>query len=171
MIPFTKKKIRMNNQTIADMFQYFNSQISQKGLKKEYSMLVYINSMKLNETYNEIVSKCNYSDPEFIKFTEEERKMVLEYADRNEQGEVKVDSRNQPLIIERIVEFNELHDKLREDNKEAIEKFEAFKAESDKYLQEVREIEVVTMDISQFPDEVEPKWIGILNINDYASMI
>jgi len=125
--------------------------------------MVYKNAEKLATAYNEIVSKIynENADAAFQEFKKKASELVGQFADRDEQGNIKFDDKGQVLITEQIAEFREADKKLAEENKQMLEARQAKINESVKYLELSDEYSLITIKLTDFPNDAAPGIVGI----------
>ena len=125
--------------------------------------MVYKNAEKLAEAYGKIVSKIynENTDVAFQEFKKKASELVIAYADRDEQGNIKRDDKGQILITEQIAEFKEADRKLAEEIKELLEARQARINESVQYLELSDEYSLITIKLSDFPNDAAPGIVGI----------
>jgi len=125
--------------------------------------MVYKNAEKLATAYNEIVSKIynENTDAAFQEFKKKASELVRQFADRDEQGNIKFDDKGQVLITEQIAEFREADKKLAEENKELLKARQEKINESVKYLELSDEYSLITIKLTDFPNDAAPGIVGI----------
>jgi hypothetical protein len=125
--------------------------------------MVYKNAEKLAEAYGKIVSKIynENTDVAFQEFKKKASELVIAYADRDEQGNIKRDDNGQIVITEQIAEFKEADEKLVAENKEMLDARQARINESMKYLDLNNEYTLLTIKLSDFPNDTAPGIVGI----------
>lgn len=125
--------------------------------------MVYKNAEKLTTAYNKIVSKIynENADAAFQEFKKKASELVGQFADRDEQGNIKFDDKGQVLITEQIAEFREADKKLAEENKELLEARQEKINESVQYLELSDEYSLITIKLTDFPNDAAPGIVGI----------
>lgn len=125
--------------------------------------MVYKNAEKLAEAYGKIVSKIynENTDVAFQEFKKKASELVIAYADRDEQGNIKRDDNGQIVITEQIAEFKEADEKLVAENKEMLDARQARINEIMKYLDLNNEYTLLTIKLSDFPNDAAPGIVGI----------
>lgn len=125
--------------------------------------MVYKNAEKLAESYNNIVSKIynENADVAFQEFKKKASELVAQFADRDEQGNIKFDEKGQVIITEQIAEFKEADKKLAEENKDMLEARQTKINESMKYLEIHGEYSLLTIELKDFPNDTAPGIVGI----------
>lgn len=125
--------------------------------------MIYKNAEKLAAKYGEIISKIyiETADADFEKFKKDASDLVVKFADRDEQGNIKRDETGKIMITEQIAEFKEADKKLAEENKEMLDARQAKINESLKYLEMTNEYSLLTIKLSDFPNEASPGIVGI----------
>lgn len=158
-------KLRLTNYQIERILNEFNTKIFVPGISAKYSYFIYKNTEFLAEPYNKLMNELydERKEPNFQEMVDAQNKLIMKYADRDEQGNIIKDENNVPVINENIVEFNNENDKLIEKYKELFDKIK----KKDEYNHEIRskedEYDLVTLDLSEFPDVTPPFIVGLLN--------
>ena len=158
-----EKAITLKNGQVKGIYEYFITMLQQDGKNAVFSYMVYKNAEKLATAYNEIIGKIynEATDADFAKFKKNASDLVVKFADRDEQGNIKRDEKGQIIITEQIAEFKEADDKLVADNKEMLDARQARINESMKYLDLSNEYSLITIKLSDFPNEAAPGIVGI----------
>ena len=125
--------------------------------------MIYKNAEKLATAYNEIIGKIynEATDIDFAAFKKKAGELVTKFADRDEQGNIKRDDNGQIVITEQIAEFKEADEKLVAENKEMLDARQARINESMKYLDLSNEYSLLTIKLTDFPNEAAPGIVGI----------
>lgn len=128
--------------------------------------MVYKNAEKLAAKYGEIISKIynEATDADFAKFKKAASDLIVKFADRDEQGNIKRDENGQIVITEQIAEFKEADKKLVEENKEMLDARQAKINESMKYLEMTNEYSLLTIKLSDFPNDAAPAIVGLFGV-------
>ena len=158
-----EKAITLKNGQVKGIYEYFVNVLQQDGKNAVFSYMVYKNAEKLAEAYNNIVSKIynENADVAFQEFKKKASELVGQFADRDEQGNIKFDDRGQVIITEQIAEFKEADKKLSEENKEMLAARQAKINESMKYLELTNEYSMLTIELKDFPNDAAPGIVGI----------
>ena len=158
-----EKTITLKNGQVKGIYEYFINVLQQDGKNAVFSYMVYKNAEKLATKYNEIVSKIynERADVAFQEFRKKAGEIVNQFADRDEQGNVVFDKNGQVVITEQIAEFKEADKKLTEENKAMLEARQAKINESVKYMEMTNEYSLLTIKLSDFPNEAAPGIVGI----------
>lgn len=125
--------------------------------------MVYKNAEKLATKYGEIISKIynEATDADFAKFKKTASDLIVKFADRDEQGNIKRDENGQIVITEQIAEFKEADEKHIAENKKMLDARQAKINESMKYLEMTNEYSLLTIKLSDFPNDAAPGIVGI----------
>ena len=158
-----EKTIRLKNGQVKGIYEYFVNILQQDGKNAVFSYMVYKNAEKLATAYNEIISKIynEVADADFAKFKKAANDLVVKFADRDEQGNIKRDEKGQIVITEQIAEFREADEKLVAENKEKLDARQARINESVQYLELSDEYSLITIKLSDFPNDAAPGIVGI----------
>lgn len=125
--------------------------------------MIYKNAEKLSAAYGEIVSKIYNEevDADFQNFKKKAGDLIVEYADRDEQGNIKFDDNKQVLITEKHEEFKKANDALVAENKAVIDARNNKITETNKYLELSNEYSMLVIGLSDFPADTVPGIVGI----------
>lgn len=158
-----EKNIMLSNGQVKGAFEYFNSQLRLDGKNAAYSYMIYKNAERLTDAYKSIVSKLynENADEKFQKFRMEVNETIRKYADRDDQGNIKLDEKGQPVITEQVNEFKEENDELIKKNKAIIEERQQKLNESMQLLNQNSEYYLFTIGLSDFPDDTLPGIVGL----------
>jgi hypothetical protein len=158
-----EKAITLKNGQVKGIYEYFVNILQQDGKNAVFSYMVYKNAEKLAAAYNEISGKIynEAADTTFQEFKKKVSELISKYADRDEQGNIKIDEKGQPVIIEQLVEFKEADAKLVEENKEMLDARQARINESLQYLELSNEYSLLTINLTDFPNDAAPGIVGI----------
>lgn len=158
-----EKTITLKNGQVKGIYEYFVRILQQDGKNAVFSYMVYKNAEKLAAKYGEIISKIynENADVAFQEFKKKAGELIAQFADRDEQGNIKRDTNGQVLITEQIAEFRDADKKLSEENKEMLTARQAKIDESMKYLEMTNEYSLLTIKLSDFPNEAAPGIVGI----------
>lgn len=158
-------KKTLKNRDILALFNEFNTNIDKEGLNPAYSLMLFKNADALFSTVKKINDELydERREPEFNDFIIERNGLYEKYADRDEQGQIKIDEKtNIPVITEMIVEFNNGLNELQEKYKALIEKIQNKDNVNNEILQQTSEVEIITLAISEFPYQAKPFVVGLL---------
>lgn len=158
-----EKAITLKNGQVKGIYEYFVNVLQHDGKNAVFSYMVYKNAEKLATAYNEIVSKIynENADAAFQEFKKKASELVRQFADRDEQGNIKFDDKGQVLITEQIAEFREADKKLAEENKELLKARQEKINESVQYLELSDEYSLITIKLTDFPNDAAPGIVGI----------
>lgn len=156
-------KRELKNYEILQLFNEFVKNLNNEGLNPKYSLMLYKNIEALTIPYNNIVGAIynENNDVEYQKYKKDLNDTFVKYADRDEQGNI-IQTENGVSIQEQIVEFNTAKETLDNVYKDALERVankDAYNAKIEKASQNV---EIVVLDIDEFPDKAKPFVVGLL---------
>ena len=81
--------------------------------------------------------------------------LIVKFADRDEQGEIKLEANKNPTITEQIVEYQNELKKLQEEYAETLKLVGGANDFNRNYLSQPREVTIYTWEhIEQVPDEI-----------------
>ncbi len=158
-----EKAITLKNGQVKGVYEYFVSQLQQDGKNAVFSYMIYKNAEKLAPAYAEIISKIydERTDSAFQEFKKKAGDLIVKYADRDEQGNIKYDDKGNVMLTEQIAEFKEADMKLAAENKAMLDARQAKINESVQYLDLTNEYSLLTISLSDFPNTAAPGIVGI----------
>lgn len=158
-----EKAITLKNGQVKGIYEYFARLLQQDGKNAVFSYMVYKNAEKLAAKYGEIISKIyiEEADTAFQNFKKEASELIEKFADKDENGHVKRDARGQILITEQVEEFKKANEKFAADNKEMLDARQVKINESMKYMELTNEFSLLTIALSDFPNDAAPGIVGI----------
>ena len=158
-----EKALVLKNGQVKGIYEYFVKILQQDGKNAVFSYMVYKNAEKLAPAYAEIMNKIyiENADVAFQEFKKKASELIGQFADRDEQGNFKRDENGQIMITEQIAEFREADKKLAEENKELLEARQTKINESMQYLELTNEFSLLTIQLSDFPNDAAPGIVGI----------
>ena len=157
----TKRELK--NYEILQLFNEFVKNLNTEGLNPKYSLMLYKNIEALTIPYNNIIGSVynEANDAEYQKYQHDLNDIVVKYADRDEQGNIIQDGIS-ASIKEQIVEFNAAKEALDNVYKDALERV-AHKDEHNRKIETAtQEVEIVVLDIDEFPDKAKPFVVVLL---------
>lgn len=125
--------------------------------------MVYKNAEKLASAYAEIMNKIynEAADTAFQDFKKKAEELIVKFADKDENGKIKRDINGQYIITEKLEEFKAADKKLVEDSKEILDARQIKMNETMKYLDLSNEYSLLTIKLTDFPNEAAPGIVGI----------
>lgn len=161
-----QRLITLKNGQIKAIYEYFAKLLNEDGKNAAFSYMLYKNVEILNERYADIIAKMydEKTDVEFQNFRNKGSELVTKYADRNEQGEILLDTRGQPIIREMLAEFNTDREKLTEEFKPMLDNREQRIAETISMLETTYELNLYVTKIENMPNDTMPAIVGIFGI-------
>lgn len=156
-------KRELKNYEILQLFNEFVKNLNTEGLNPKYSLMLYKNIEALTIPYNNIVSSIynENNDIEYQKYKKDLNDTFVKYADRDEQGNI-IQTENGVSIQEQIVEFNTAKETLDNVYKDALERVANKDAHNAKVEKASQNVEIVVLDIDEFPDKAKPFVVGLL---------
>lgn len=161
-----QKLITLKNGQIKAVYEYFIDQLSKDGKNAAFSYMIYKNTEILADRYKDIAQNIynEQADTAIQEYISKARKLLTDYADRDEQGEVIVDEQGAPKITEQIVEYKTESDKLAEEYKTALDNRNAKIQESIQLLETTYEFNLYVIPIDSFPNDTAPAVVGMFGI-------
>lgn len=156
-------KRELKNYEILQLFNEFVKNLNNEGLNPKYSLMLYKNIEALTIPYNNIVSSIynENNDIEYQKYKKDLNDTFVKYADRDEQGNI-IQTENGVSIQEQIVEFNAAKEALDNVYKDALERVANKDAHNAKIEKASQNVEIVVLDLDEFPDKAKPFVVGLL---------
>lgn len=156
-------KRELKNYEILQLFNEFVKNLNTEGLNPKYSLMLYKNIEALTIPYNNIVSSIynENNDIEYQKYKKDLNDTFVKYADRDEQGNI-IQNENGVSIKEQIVEFNAAKEALDNVYKDALERVAHKDAHNAKIEKASQNVEIVVLDLDEFPDKAKPFVVGLL---------
>ena len=152
-----EKKVQFTQFEIKQYFEILNKYIGGNGINGELTYAALKTIKALEKDYQEI-SQGIYNpdtDPKFAEYKQKVNELVVKFADRDEQGEIKFDANKNPTITEQIVEYQNELKKLQEEYAETLKLVGGANDFNRNYLSQPREVTIYTWEhIEQVPDEI-----------------
>ena len=147
----TKVNREIQRFEIKNVYEWMQNNLSNSEFFTEVALLIYNNITQMAPYYKEIITGCydENQDKEYHEYVSAVRKLYMQYVDRNEQGEPKLDERGNPVVTEQIVEFTEAKKKLDSEHTDLIKRVQNKDATNAKYLQEKMTVEYFTLDYEE----------------------
>ena len=159
-----EKEIEVTLLEIKNLYEYFYNAYRQPGLSLEWSKVTIQNIKYLETPYNQISNGVydENKDMDFYDFTEKYKKLIKQYADRDEQGNI-IYQNKEPVINEMLVEFNKDKEKLESEYKDLLTKIEEKDKINNKFLQQKVKITIkVPNSESDIPGAVPPFVVDVV---------
>lgn len=158
------QKRKINKFNIKAAFEYFNGLMTKPGEKAEYSMFVFNNYTRLLPVYNSISNEVYDAnkDAEFQAYNGKVRTLAAEYAKKDENDKVVIDA-NKNIVIDdtKSTEFNEKLAELNKENEAILNSVKERQAKNGEIMQQVVEIDIDAITISQFIPSAPPFIVGL----------
>lgn len=166
MNKFIQRECEMTLAQYKYLHNYFNTAFSRPGKSILFSLLCAENLKLLNEKYESFSELANslmdgdYTNVE-EEYTRRLQRLVMQYADRDEQGSPILDGNKQPVVIDQIAEFQKAQDVLQN---EFTEKFKNAADMEKKYYTalETTKVKVPMIffpTLEEYPESLEPEFI------------
>lgn len=152
-----EKKVQLTQLEIKQYFEILNKYISGNGIDAELTYAALKTIKSLEKVYQDIAAGMYNpdTDPKFAEYKQKANELVVKYADRDEQGEIKLDANKNPTITEQIVEYQNDMKKLQEQFAETLKLVGGANEFNRNYLNQAREVTIYTWQhIEQVPDEI-----------------
>ena len=152
-----EKKVQLTQLEIKQYFEILNKYISGNGLNAELTYAALKTIKSLEKDYQAIAAGMYNpdADPKFAEYKQKANELVVKYADRDEQGELKLDANKNPTITEQIVEYQNEMKTLQEQFAETLKLVSGANDFNRNYLNQAREVTIYTWRlIDEVPDEI-----------------
>lgn len=161
------QKRKMNKINIKNAFEYFNAMMNKPGTNPGYSIFVWNNYNRLAGAYQAIANEIydENRDPEVQAYNGKVAELAKKYAKTNEEGQIVTDSKtNAPVIDEKkAAEFNKKLEELNKENEALLNGVREKKAKNGEIFQQVVELDIDALTISQFINEAPPMIVGLFS--------
>lgn len=146
----TQKRVKYKKSELKVLFETLNN-ITNNNYTFEISKCIVDNIIALNDKYREVMSGVYVPDrdPAVQEYNKKTSDLLVKFADKNEDGSIKIDQKNNPIITEKMAEFQEELKKLQEENKELIEKVNKTNETNANYMNEEVELAVWVPEIDE----------------------
>jgi hypothetical protein len=151
------KKVQMSQLEVKQYFEMLNKYISGNCINASLTYAALKTIKSLEKDYNEIMAGLYNpdTDPKFAEYKQRVDESVMKYADRDEQGELKLDSNKRPVITEQIVEYQNDIKKLQEEFVETLKLVNGANDFNRNFLNQGKEVTIYTWRIIEdVPDEI-----------------
>lgn len=152
-----EKKVQMSQLEIKQYFEMLNKYISGNGINADLTYAALKTIKSLEKDYNDIMTGLYNpdTDPKFAEYKQRVDELVMKYADRDEQGELKLDVNKRPIITEQIVEYQNDIKKLQEEFVETLKLVNGANDFNRNFLNQSKEVTIWTWSIiEEVPDEI-----------------
>lgn len=152
-----EKKVQLTQLEVKQYFEMLNKYINGNGLNAELTYAALKTIKSLEKDYQAIAAGMYNpdTDPKFAEYKQKVNDLVIKFADRDEQGEVKLDANRNPIITEQIVEYQKEIKTLQEQFAETLKLVGGANEFNRNYLNQAREVTIYTWQhIEQVPDEI-----------------
>lgn len=159
------EKRKLSNYQIKQLYEDFAKKVYEEGITAKYSWFLYKNYQILGNAYAAIANEVfdERREPDFQNMLNDQNELVLKYADRDEQANIKRDERGNPVINDNIVEFNKENDQLLSTKYAALyEKLQNKEKFNHEILTRQVDIDLLVLDVSEFPPTTPPYIVGLL---------
>lgn len=164
-----QKTITLSNRNIITAVEYFEKQLKKDGKNAAYSYMIYKNTEILRPYYDKILNQYysdKYENAAKLEndLKQEQEKLALQYADRDEQGNVSYIAQGQFKITEQIAEYNEAMKAFHQQHANDYQTLSTVRSESEQFLNITAEYSVYVLNIESFPNEIIPIIVGLFGI-------
>ena len=152
-----EKKVQMSQLEIKQYFEMLNKYISGNGINADLTYAALKTIKSLEKDYNDIMTGLYNpdTDPKFTEYKHRVDELVMKYADRDEQGELKLDANKRTVITEQIVEYQNDIKKLQEEFVETLKLVNGANDFNRNFLNQSKEVTIWTWCIiEEVPDEI-----------------
>lgn len=165
-----EKKVQLSQLEIKQYFEMLNKYVSEKGISAELTYAAIKTIKSLNEPYQEIINGIYNpdTDPKFTEYKQKVNDAIVKFADRNEQGELKLDANKQPIITEQIVEYQNEFKKLQEEYADTLKLVNGAGEFNKNFLSQAKEVSIYTWHrIEDVPEEIPGVFMHFMFREDF----
>ncbi len=158
-----KGKINMKNRDVLDLHEALTT-IEGRRFSVKFGYFVAKNKVVLKNEYSAL-DEARKASPEFTEFDTKRATLAADNADKDEQGQPKIENNNF-IIIEKFEEFKKALDDLKEEYADAIKEQEQKIKDFEVLLEEEVEYKGPKIDLKDIPEQIEPSVLESLIISD-----
>lgn len=149
---------------IKKAYEYFRDNLESEKYNGEFALLVYNNTIMLGQPYEQIRQAMynEQNDAQYIEYCQRMKKIVMEYIDRDEQGNPQFDEHDQPKVTEMAVEYGKACDALDNEYKELNERMQGKDEANFKLLKQKVKIKICAIDVESIPHGIPPSIVGFV---------
>lgn len=152
-----EKNIQLTQLEFKSYFETLNKYINVNGINSELTYAA-VKTIKALENEYQDVLKGIYNpdnDSKFQEYKQEAQKILISKADRDEQGNIKVDANKTPIVTEQIVEYQNEMKELQEKFADVLQKVNGANEYNFNYLNQPRDLKIYTWkSIEEVPNEI-----------------
>lgn len=153
-----EKQVKLTIEEIQIINEYLKQMYSQAGVSKNWSLLVLDDIAVFNGLVNIINHKLKMAGvlpPDRAdEYNQKKNELCARFVDRDEQGQGKFDTNNEPIITDMIVEYNEALDTLNKQYPEVVSFVP--NADSDVFSETLEFLFVVPKEYRLLPEQLPP---------------
>ena len=152
-----EKKVQLSQLEIKQYYEMLNKYVGEKGITAELTYAAIKTIKSLNDAYQEIAQGIYNpdTDPKFTEYKQKVNGLIVKFADRDEQGELKLDANKQPIITEQIVEYQNEIKKLQDEYAETLKLVNGANEFNKNFLSQAKEVTIYAWHrIEEVPDEL-----------------
>lgn len=160
------QKRKMNKINIKNAFEYFNAMMNKPGVNPGYSIFIWNNYNRLAGAYQAIANEIydENRDPEVQAYNAKVQELAKKCAKLDEAGNPMLDA-NKSIIIDekKNAEFSKKLEELNKENEALLKGVREKKAKNGEIFQQVVELEIDALTISQFVNDAPPMIVGLFS--------
>lgn len=149
------KQVKMKNFEIKNLFEFLNKVAAERGVSKDVTECVIKNLTELEKTYNDVMGGLfnPETDPNVNKYKQEIQQLQLQFADKNEKGEV-ITVNGKIQLTQKFAEYEKAIKELNGKYSNVLQMINNAPAYNNKYMN--NELEVTLNVLDSYPDETHP---------------
>lgn len=153
--------MKIKRKEAVNLFNSFGRLGSHKGVKFAYAIAK--NKKKLESEQKAITVAQSKIQPKAIQEFDKKRiKVCCEYADKDENGNPKLDKNNYSISEERRIEFDKAIDELQKEYEPSFKEMENNQKEFNDFLDEDIEVDLHLIPMSVVPDTITVNEMDII---------
>jgi len=159
-----EKQVELGLFEIQKAYKYFRDNLDSEKFTAEFALLVYNNVIMLGQPFNQIEEGLynEQNDAQYVDYCQRMKKLVMQYIDRDEQGNPKFDENQQPKITEMAVEYQKAADALDAQFTDLNDRMMKKDENNYNFLKQKVKVKIIGMDIADIPDGIPPSIVGII---------
>lgn len=159
-----EKQIEIALFEIRKAYEYFRDNLESDKFPAEFALLVYNNVVMLGTPYDQIKDAMydEHRDAQYIDYCQRMKKIVMQYVDRDEQGNPIFDENQQPKVTEMAVEYDKACQKLDSEFTALNERMMKKDESNYNLLKQKTKIKICSMNLEDIPPGIPPSIVGII---------
>ena len=159
-----EKQVELALFELKKLYEYCRDNIDSDKFPAEFALLIYNNVVMLGQPYDQIRQGLydEQNDAEYIDYCQRMRKLVMQYIDRDEQGNPIFDENQQPKITDMAVEYGKATDELDKDFTALNERMMKKDEVNYNFLKQKVKVKICSITIDAIPIGIPPSIVGVI---------